>query len=184
MILPTTYWGTIGWWECFRATGEKDVQIEVMESFPKQTCRNRCTILDATGHPLVLSVPVKKVESKQYTRDVEISYQTRWQHQHWMAILSAYKKTPYFDYYQDYLRPLYERETRWLIELNDWTFDIVHSLLHNQMPDGNTGRTNKTSDWAEQNLENRWGNEICILDALFRLGPEAILQLTANTELL
>ena len=109
VILPTTYWGPEEWYRMLLQAD--DAEVEVMESFVKQTYRNRCTILSPDG-PLTLSVPVNEVESKQYTRDVEISYQSKWQHQHWMAIMSAYKHTPYFDYYQEYFRPFYEREIR------------------------------------------------------------------------
>ena len=103
MILPTTYMGSAEWYRQFLANSSA-VQIEVMESFPKQTYRNRCTITTPDG-ALTLSVPVKRADSKQLTRDVEISYQQRWQHQHWIALVSAYKRTPYFDYYADFFRP-------------------------------------------------------------------------------
>ena len=101
MILPTTYLGSVDWYKQY-LSNPSDVMIEVMESFPKQTYRNRCTIsqpvgerLEAKGRELLtLSVPVKRADSKQLTRDVEISYQQRWQHQHWIALMSAYKRTP------------------------------------------------------------------------------------------
>ena len=39
--------------------------------------------------PQWLTVPLQKVESKQLTKDLRISYQQHWQHQHWKAILSV-----------------------------------------------------------------------------------------------
>lgn len=193
VILPTTYWGTEGWWSRFNIkkvrTATEPLQdphntattfysgdcykiaTEIMESFPKQTYRNRCIIVDPVGKPIVLTVPVKRVDSKQLTRDVEISYQTKWQHQHWNAIMSAYKKTPYFDYYQDYIRPLYEKETRWLVDLNEQTFCIVEALLRNEQP-GKVQPLPHTEDWTGQELESTWGQDTCILDKLFHLGPE------------
>ena len=86
------------------------VTIEQMETFEKQTFRNRCLIRDAKGELVRLTVPVGKVEHKQLTRDIQISYQTRWQHQHWITLVSAYQHTPYFLYFADYLRPFYEKE--------------------------------------------------------------------------
>ena len=68
MILPTTYMGSAEWYRQFLANPSA-VQIEVMESFPKQTYRNRCTITTPDG-ALTLSVPVKRADSKQLTRDV------------------------------------------------------------------------------------------------------------------
>lgn len=166
MIKPTAYWGSIGWWK------QPTDEVEVMESFPKQTLRNRCIILSATGEPITLSVPVKKVEHKQLTRDVEVSYDQRWQHQHWMAILSAYKKSPYFDYYQDYIRPIYEKEWRFLLDLNEQTYDVASALLRNEMP-GRHYPLRYTADWQGQELEAVWGEERSILDELFLRGPEA-----------
>lgn len=144
-----------------------------MESFLKHTYRNRCTIMTPDG-PLTLSIPVKKVGSKQYTRDVEISYQQKWQHQHWMAIMSAYKHTPYFDYYQEFIRPFYERETRLLTELNDGLHEVIMSLLCNRPP--REGQKDfllpKTADWSGLTLEDHWGDGMSILDLLFNYGPE------------
>lgn len=193
MVLPTTYWGTEGWWEeTIKSRGtlaevsrnsrgglaqdSRKTRVEVMESFPKQTYRNRCLIIDPTGTSIMLSVPVKRVDHKQFTKDVEISYQTKWQHQHWNAILSAYKKTPYFDYYQDFIRPLYEKETKWLIDLNDATLDVVEALLRNEMPKIGNSSFLHTEGWAGLDLENIWGNETCVLDKLFKYGPLALQQ--------
>ena len=180
VILPTTYWGPEEWYR--RLLQEGDAEVEVMESFVKQTYRNRCTILTPDG-PLTLSVPVKKVESKQYTRDVEISYQSKWQHQHWMAIMSAYKHTPYFDYYQEFFRPFYERETRLLTELNEGIHEVVMHLLMNHPPENGLTRypLKHTSDWSGLNLEACWGNGMSIMDLLFNWGPEA-LQILAKKE--
>lgn len=182
VVLPTTYLGPTEWYRKLLladpysgkagAEGGEQVVVEVMESFLKHTYRNRCTIMTPDG-PLTLSVPVKKVGSKQYTRDVEISYQTKWQHQHWMAIMSAYKHTPYFDYYQEFIRPFYERETRFLIDLNDGLHEVIMSLLDNRPP--KTGQQDyllpKTTDWSGLSLEDNWGDGMSILDMLFNYGP-------------
>lgn len=172
LILPTTYLGPENWYRALLHADE--TRVEVMESFLKQTYRNRCTILTPDG-PLTLSVPLKKVERKQFTRDIEISYQAKWQHQHWMAILSAYKHTPYFDYYQDFFKPFYEHETKYLIDFNDGLHEVIMSLLSNEAPQsgGTKFLIPKTADWMGLNLEDRWGDGISILDKLFRFGPEA-----------
>ena len=90
--------------------------------------RNRCTITTPDG-PLTLTVPVKHSERKQLTRDVEISYQKHWQHQHWIALVSAYKRTPYFDYYMDYFRPFYEKETKFLLDLNEGLELLLNTII-------------------------------------------------------
>lgn len=176
-ILPTTYIGSIEWYRRY-LTNPSAVQIEVMESFPKQTYRNRCTIATPDG-PLTLTVPVKRVDSKQLTRDVEISYQQRWQHQHWIAFVSAYKRTPYFDYYADFFRPFYEQETRFLVDLNEGLHEVIVHLMANDEPrtKSQEQRLITTVDWAGQNLEPTFGNGQSILDLLFEYGPETIMKI-------
>ena len=176
-ILPTTYIGPIEWYRRF-LINPSAVQIEVMESFPKQTYRNRCTIATPDG-PLTLTVPVKRVDSKQFTRDVEISYQKRWQHQHWIALVSAYKRTPYFDYYADFFRPFYEQETRFLVDLNEGLHEVIVHLMANDEPrtKSQEQRLITTVDWAGQNLEPTFGNGQSILDLLFEYGPETIMKI-------
>ena len=178
IILPTTYLGSVDWYKQY-LSNPTQVQIEVMESFPKQTYRNRCTITTPDG-PLTLSVPVKRADSKQLTRDVEISYQQKWQHQHWMALMSAYKRTPYFDYYADFLRPFYERKIKFLVDLNAGLHDVIVRLLTNNVVMGNGQWAigeNRTSDWQGLNLEPCFGNGQSILDMLFEYGPEAVIKI-------
>ena len=194
MILPTTYMGSVEWYRRFFANPSA-VQIEVMESFPKQTYRNRCTITTPDG-PLTLSVPVKRADSKQLTRDVEISYQQRWQHQHWIALVSAYKRTPYFDYYADFFRPFYEQETRFLVDFNEKIHQVILALVQNRVEWGsnsvalssteetilhNTTQCytilHHTADWQGLNLDPTFGNGQSILDTLFEYGPETIMKI-------
>ena len=169
--------GTMEWYRQFLAN-PLAVQIEVMESFPKQTYRNRCTITTPDG-ALTLSVPVKRVDSKQLTRDVEISYQQRWQHQHWIALVSAYKRTPYFDYYADFFRPFYEQETRFLVDFNEKIHEVIVRLMANDKPGTKSQeqRLITTADWAGQDLEQAFGNGQSILDILFEYGPESVMKI-------
>ena len=181
--------GSVEWYRQFLANPSA-VQIEVMESFPKQTYRNRCTITTPDG-PLTLSVPVKRADSKQLTRDVEISYQQRWQHQHWIALVSAYKRTPYFDYYADFFRPFYEQETRFLVDFNEKIHEVILALVQNRVEWGSNGVAlssteetilhnttqcytilHHTADWQGLDLEPCFGDGQSILDMLFEYGPE------------
>ena len=178
--------GSVEWYRQFLAN-PLAVQIEVMESFPKQTYRNRCTItlpcnelkvesLKLKGkEQLTLSVPVKRADSKQLTRDVEISYQQRWQHQHWIALVSAYKRTPYFDYYADFFRPFYEQETRFLVDFNEKIHQVIHQLIRNS--EFKIQNSKFTTDWQGLDLEPCFGNGLSILDLLFEYGPETIIKL-------
>ena len=197
--------GSVEWYRQFLANPSA-VQIEVMESFPKQTYRNRCTITvphdsqsncqSPIANRLTLTVPVKRADSKQLTRDVEISYQQRWQHQHWIALVSAYKRTPYFDYYADFFRPFYEQETRFLVDFNEKIHEVILALVQNRVEWGSNGVAlssteetilhnttqcytilHHTADWQGLDLEPTFGNGQSILDLLFEYGPETIIKL-------
>lgn len=154
------------------------VTIEQMESFEKQTFRNRALLrgvtgdgLRVTGDNLIrLTVPVKKVEHKQLTRDIQISYQTKWQHQHWITLVSAYQHTPYFLYFADYLRPFYEREYKWLLDLNDEMNATLVSLLRREKPSAvSIQHSERTQDWNGQIWTDKhpWQTELSVLDTLF-----------------
>ena len=202
IILPTTYLGSVEWYRRFLANPSA-VKIEVMESFPKQTYRNRCTISQAIGRKgdeakgwelLTLSVPVKRADSKQLTKDVEISYQQKWQHQHWIALMSAYKRTPYFDYYADFFRPFYEKETKFLVDFNEELHEVIADLLNNNAspiinkdninnscsaPTPRLANSNAlyTTDWMGLDLEPCFGDGQSILDMLFEYGPETVIKI-------
>ena len=162
-----------------------EVAIEVMESFPKQTYRNRCTITvphdsqsncqSPIANHLTLTVPVKRADSKQLIKDVEISYQQKWQHQHWIALVSAYKRTPYFDYYADFFRPFYEQETRFLVDFNEKIHEVIHQLIRNS--EFKIQNSKFTTDWNGLDLEPCFGNGQSILDILFEYGPESVMKI-------
>ena len=143
------------------------VMIEQMETFEKQTFRNRA-IITAKGESILLTVPVKKVEHKQLTREIEISYQTRWQHQHWITLVSTYQHTPYFMYFADYLRPFYEKEYKWLLDLNDELNATIVSLLKRERPQPVECKR-RTTDWSGLTWTDKhpWQTETSILDILF-----------------
>ena len=169
MILPTAYLPPRSYIE---ALMREPATIEQMETFEKQTFRNRCLIHDAKGEIVRLTVPVGKVEHKQLTRDIQISYQTRWQHQHWITLVSTYQHTPYFLYFADYLRPFYEKEYKYLLDLNDEMNETIISLLRKQRPqlvESGKRKAERTLDWSGQIWTDKhpWQTEISILDTLF-----------------
>ena len=172
MILPTAYLPPRSYMEALMS---EPATIEQMETFEKQTFRNRALIRGTMDNGqwtmdnlIRLTVPVKKVEHKQLTRDIQISYQTRWQHQHWITLVSAYQHTPYFMYFADYLRPFYEKEYKWLLDLNDEMNATIASLLRREKPQGIITSARST-DWSGQIWTDKhpWQTELSVLDTLF-----------------
>lgn len=106
----------------------EQVVIEKQEYFVKQTYRNRCEILSANGK-LSLSIPLVKQADKEIISQKRISYAEDWQKQHWRAITSAYKNSPYFEYFEDELRPFYETKYEFLFEYNTQLLKAILNIL-------------------------------------------------------
>ena len=117
VVLPLTYWGNIEHFANLLQGGE-EVVIDLGENYVKRSERNRTEIVTPTGG-MVLSVPlVKANRPRTPMQKVRIDNSKRWQHQHWVAMLSAYRSSPYFDYIADRIKPIYEREWEYLVDLN------------------------------------------------------------------
>ena len=116
-ILPLTYWGSVEHFAHLVQAGEEAI-IDLGENYVKRSERNRTEIVTPTGE-MVLSVPlIKANRPRTPMQNICIDNSKRWQHQHWVAILSAYRSSPYYDYIADRIAPIYEREWKYLVDLN------------------------------------------------------------------
>ena len=102
------------------------IVLEKHEHFIKQTYRNRCQIVTSNG-TLSLSIPLIKQADKEIISDKKISYSENWQKQHWRAITSAYKNSPYFEFFEDEFKPFYENEYEFLFDYNT---QLLETILH------------------------------------------------------
>ncbi|MFR9503085.1 MAG: WbqC family protein [Rikenellaceae bacterium] len=126
IILPSTYLPSI---DHLRAVVREDYVIDLGENYVKRSPRNRAEIMTANGI-MQLSVNIRRANRPRTPiQQIEIDYSKRWQHQHWMAIVSAYKSSPYFDYYADHLEPLFTTEYKYLAELNIATTKRLLQLM-------------------------------------------------------
>lgn len=125
-ILSTAYWPNLHYLYWFLHSEE--TVIDVYEHYQKQSFRNRCQIMTANG-PLNLSIPVRHLATKEFTADIEISYQEKWQLKHWRAIVSAYKNSPYFEHFEDELKQMYQGEPNLLVDFNVSQLHLVLKLL-------------------------------------------------------
>ena len=62
-------------------------------------------------------------------KDIRISDHANWRHVHWNALLSAYGESPFFEYYQDDIRPFYEKKYEFLFDFNMETTEKMIELL-------------------------------------------------------
>jgi len=170
--------------------------IEKHEHFPKQTYRNRANIYSPDGM-LTLVVPVIK-GSKVHTpvKDVKISYDFRWQRLHWMSLQGCYRRSAYFEYYEDDFAPFYEKKETFLFDYNDQMLQLILRLLkikasvnytetyepeYSTLVDfRHTINSKKESDFQQkqyfQVFEERHGfmKNLSIVDLLFNQGPQSV----------
>ncbi len=124
-ILPLTYLGNTLWYSKFL---QEECIVDIHENYIKQSYRNRCDLL-AAGGPLSLTAPVVKGGSihKKPLREMRLDYSKRWQHQHWLSFVSAYRNSPYFDHYESMFAPFYEKRFDFLF---DFTYGLAETMLH------------------------------------------------------
>ena len=130
-LLSSTYFGPVQWYQ--KLNRYDACLIEQHDHFVKQTYRNRCVIATTNGLQ-TLSIPVEKFEgAKCEMRDVRISDHANWRHQHWYALQSAYGESPFFEYYEDDIRPFFERKWDFLYDFN-WEITLKMCELIDIMP--------------------------------------------------
>lgn len=95
------------------------VYIEACENYQKQSYRNRCKFYAADGVQ-ALSFPVVHEAGtyKHPVGSIKVDYSTPWLIQHQRAIVSAYRTSAYFEYYQDELFEIMNSRPETLLELN------------------------------------------------------------------
>lgn len=85
-------------------------------------------IIPTTNGPLSLTIPTNHNTSLAM-KDIHISDHANWRHVHWNALLSAYGESPFFEYYQDDIRPFFEKKYEFLFDFNMETTEKMIELL-------------------------------------------------------
>lgn len=171
------------------------VIFEIDDNFQKQTNRNRMYIYSPNGIQL-LNVPIKHAKNAfQKTKDVKIENDFNWQKQHFKSLEAAYRSSPFFEYFEDDIRPLFTKKHAFLMDLNLQTFALVSeclgtkfNVIHtaeyfkdvNDVKDYRTlanGKKNASLfDVYTQVFEEKAGflNNLSVLDLLFNEGRYAL----------
>ncbi len=176
--------------------------LEQHENYIKRSFRNRTHITSANGL-LRLSIPLEKGKNQQQSiKAVRISYDENWQNKQWTAICSAYGNSPFFEYYVDDFKPLFEEKTEFLFDHNLKVLETLFFVLDIQpklefsttylkeMPKDRCDFRNKitpktvtaTTDTTYQNKpyqqvfaeKTGYLPNLSILDLIFCKGPETI----------
>lgn len=173
----------------------EELVFEVEDNFQKQTNRNRMYIYSSNGLQL-LNISVKhSLEKNQKYKDVLIDDSSNWQKIHLKSLESAYKNSPFFEYFIDDIAPIYQKKHKFLMDLNFETFEVINSCLGIDLPFSKTTEyfhtvenendlrllVNGKKDTSQiesytQVFEDKHGfiNNLSILDLLFNEGRYAV----------
>ncbi len=108
----------------------ENVVFENEDNFQKQTYRNRTYIYGANGK-LLLTVPIKHSgkEIRQHYKDIRIENDFEWQQLHWKSLETAYRTSPFFEYYEDELVSLFQKKKEFLLDFNYECMQILFDCL-------------------------------------------------------
>ena len=171
---------------------------EVHDNYQKQTFRNRTYISNDRGKH-ILSIPiihVGKEQGRQKYKDVLIDNSYSWQRQHWRTLQTAYRTSPFFEFYEDEIKQLYDQPYDKLLDYNLKTIETIFECLQMEMPKESTKefevslsehedfrflinaklKHNLTIEPYTQVFGDRHGfiPNLSILDLLFNMGPNSI----------
>ena len=82
-------------------------------------------VIPTTNGPLSLTIPTSH-DTSMAMKDIRISDHANWRHVHWNALSSAYGESPFFEYYQDDIRPFYEKKYDFLFDFN---MEIMQKMI-------------------------------------------------------
>ncbi|WP_436488893.1 WbqC family protein [Chitinophaga sp. ARDCPP14] len=110
------------------------LKIEKYEHYQKLSYRNRCYVAGPNGR-MILSVPLARGKNQRTVmKDVRISNEEKWQGLHWKTLVSAYRRSPWFEYYEADLQVLFEKPFQFLMDWNLACFEWVNSKLGIEVP--------------------------------------------------
>jgi len=124
-----------------------NILFEVNDHYVKQTLRNRTSIHAANGK-LNLSVPVKfSSTKKEKYKDIKICYDSNWQKIHLKSIESAYKNSPFYDFFEDYFINFYNKKEKFLVDLNFSSIRLIFEILEKEL------NCNFTNEYLEKYVD-------------------------------
>lgn len=147
ILLYPTYFPSISH---YVAMAQADrITFETEDNFQKQTNRNRTYIYSPNGIQL-LNIPIKhSKERHQKTKEVRLETAFNWQKQHFKSLEAAYRTSPFFEYFEDEITPIFKKKHTFLLDLNFETMEIVSKCLR-MNPDNYRENFHKTTEYFHE----------------------------------
>ena len=195
-VLIPPYFGSITTW---KEILDSKIIWDIHKNYTKQTYRNRTYIHSANGLQNLI-VPIKHSLEKFSMQSAIIDNSSSWRQNHWKSIKTAYNSAPFFEFYEDSLKKLFDTKFTNLLDLNISTIKLIskwleieikydfskdYNKVYNSKIDlrGLINYKNKTSiKFKKYNqvfiAKNGFLKDLSILDLIFNVGPnsESILK--------
>lgn len=129
IVLHPTYFPSISHYVAMAKA--ENLIFETEDNFQKQTNRNRTYIHNANGIQM-LNIPIKHTREGGGSlkfKEVEIEYAFGWQKQHFKSLEAAYRTSPYFEYFEDDIRPIFEKHYTYMLDLNLAIHEVITACL-------------------------------------------------------
>jgi hypothetical protein len=175
----------------------EQIVFDSTAAFSKMSFKNRMVIATAQG-PLHLTIPViGGRDQKTPMNEIRIAYDSPWKSQHFKAISINYKRAPYFEYYVDSLKALYDEDYTYLndflLATQHWTKQQLKAkwLIKTSIEQTNINVETKWMDSIKPNNFQTEGKQFqyqqvfddrigfiqnsCIIDAIFAMGGKQTL---------
>ena len=169
--------------------------LDGFENMQKQTYRNRCYILGPNGRQMLI-VPTAKKNASRRVKDIQISYAENWQKEHYKTLEAAYRRSPYFEFYEHIFEEIYQSKHKFLFDLN---LDILERLLKILQSDVSIEFTDTYQSEYKLDFRNNYNSkeqpveipkyaqvfiekipfetDLSIIDLICNLGPQSIIYL-------
>ena len=195
LFIPS-YFGAIS--EYSEIVKADSVIFEMEDNFQKQSYRNRCYIYNANGKQL-LNIPVKDKNKgnsqRKKTKDLLVDNDSFWQDNHLKSLQTAYRTSPFYEFYEDDLLSIFTKKYTYLQDVNIDTFLFIADALQIPQQYSKTEEYNVTTNKTDfrhladvknqpkklvdnyiQMFDDKHGfiPNLSILDLIFMEGPNAI----------
>ncbi|TDS11863.1 WbqC family protein [Sphingobacterium paludis] len=129
LLLPAFYLPPVSYFHAIKQQGSPVLLLEQHEHYAKQSYRTRAKIATANGI-LDLIVPIVHGRKEHVPmKDIRINYEHDWQRLHWLSLQTAYRSSPYFEYYEDDFYQFYDRKHDFLFDFNRAQLGLILKCL-------------------------------------------------------
>ena len=175
----------------------ENVLWEKHDHYQKQSFRTRTYIYGANGK-LQLTIPIKhsggKKEHQRYD-EILTDTSSHWHMTHWKSIVSAYRSSPYFEFYEDEFVDIFKNPPQRLYDFNMQLIQIISDCIGIAYKTAVTSAFAKATDQPDarmliqakklksynnetytQVFHEKYGfiENLSVIDLLFNLGPESL----------